>query len=337
MGIVIALAVAWSATCDDARAAHAAVLLKRLDAVEPAVRRRAALALGHAGGPGVADALANALVHAGDDDDWFAAVVTGLDRLGPDGVDRVVDLAESGSAGRLRVALTAFPQMRSAAAAGRLPRMLGNPHFTADERVTLVALWPRYRSRPASAVAEFVGHFERNPHESAEVTRAALAVVAEVKHARAAGWVERSIDSADATVRVAALEAVGRGRYTSAVPRVLAVAADVNRAPADRVAAVACLRELHEPAAAAVCRQILGDAVAAGPKLRIEAMRTLAVIDNATALTIGEALLERAEAALVKEIATAFAATPDGTKRGRELIRQGRLPAESAKLFDGPP
>ncbi len=113
-------------------------LLHVLGDPDPSSRCAVALAMAKVAAPEAADCLATALsFDIGGDPYLRDGLVRSLEMLGKPGLERLLALANSGEEAWLELAADSFCALRSPAAIGLLPQLLGNPHLLPEQRVAL--------------------------------------------------------------------------------------------------------------------------------------------------------------------------------------------------------
>src|SRR5262249_40293107 len=120
-------------------------LVQDLNDTDPAARRAGFLAIGKGGAPRAADTLANGL-HANDAKDEYLhdGLVRAIERLGKAGVEKLLELADSGvDKDRDRV-VDAFVALRTEAGAAALPKLLKNWHLSVKQKAALIRSYSNY-------------------------------------------------------------------------------------------------------------------------------------------------------------------------------------------------
>jgi putative membrane-bound dehydrogenase-like protein len=162
-------------------------LLPLLDDTEPAVRRAAALAIGRIAAPGAADALGNAFqFDNGKDRFLHNGLISALERLGKPGIEKLLDLANSGIASERDKVVDAFLALRTKAALPFLESMLANPHLSTSQRARLVRSFGNYllpagkgmALDPTIPLKPMVAYLTRHLKDNDAVKRAGVEVLA---------------------------------------------------------------------------------------------------------------------------------------------------------------
>jgi glucose/arabinose dehydrogenase len=160
------------------QAAHEA-LLEHLGDSELAVRRAVALAIGRLAAPGAADALVNAFhFDDGKDAALREGLVRAIERLGKDGLDKLLDLANSGEDRARDKVVEAFALMRTRPAAEYVARLLEYPHLTVAQETALVRSLGYYRLDPPLKLDAMVAYLAKHPKTDSRVKLAGIEVLA---------------------------------------------------------------------------------------------------------------------------------------------------------------
>lgn len=238
------------------------LLLRALNEGDLAVRRAVALAMSRAHTPDTADALVTALAVDDSGDVWLRdGLVRAIEGLGKEGIDRLVALAESGVQKDTDNAVAAFLALRTRPAVESLPRLLTNPHVTADQQARLLRSFANYRLDPPVSLRPVLDHVAGREDTTAAVKIAALEVLAGsplLRDDRGTTWALAMLDQPDARVRMAAASAVGASGVTKAADILQKALAEEERLPAEKTVALHALAALDPGAAAPVARSWLG-------------------------------------------------------------------------------
>lgn len=200
-------------------------LLQVLGDGDPAVRRAVILAMGRIGAEGAADALVNALTFDNGKDVYLRdGLVRAIERLGKPGIERLVELGDSGVDANIDRAVEAVCGLREAPGAAAIPTLLRNPHLNVAQRVALVRSYLNYHVEPPVSLMPLVDYLTAT-QEKPEVKLAAVDVLTATrlvggKAVRAEGltnekarvWVASLLDDDNAEVRHAAQRAIERTR-----------------------------------------------------------------------------------------------------------------------------
>jgi putative membrane-bound dehydrogenase-like protein len=302
-------------------------LVRAMGDEHPAVRRVAALAVGRVGAPEAADALVKAWA-ADDGKDVFLsdALVRGVERLGTDGVAALLKAADAGDARlRDRVAL-AFTAFRTRPAFDALPKLIASANYTPGQRADLVRSYANYLFDPPVSFDPLADLLAGRPNEAAAVKVAGLEVLAAAGGlAGPAGnrFAIAQLDSPDAEVRLAAIQAAETARLTAAVPKLAQTLADAKRPAAERAAALRAVRVAGDRSAVGPALAVLGSNDTA--PLRVEALRTIAALDPVAARPAAEKLLDQPDVTLQTEAVAVLGATKDGARLVGERLLARKL------------
>jgi putative membrane-bound dehydrogenase-like protein len=227
-----------------------ATLLKALVDQDPSVRRAVALAMGRLGGPGAADALVNTLASDdGKDTNLSDGLVRAIETLGKPGIDQLMSLAESGVAKDLDRVVETFARLRNRAAADAVPTLLKNPHLSIAQRAQVLASLNNYLLDPPLSLAPAIDYLLANPDEAAPVKLAGVQILSAAdgpRSPRAVQWLLSLLTDADPDVRLAAIQAVGKGRIKQATAKLTEIAKEQDRPQPERTAASKALQSLQE-------------------------------------------------------------------------------------------
>ena len=211
-----------------------------------------------------------------------------------------------------------------------IPQLLGNPHTTPAQRVALVASYNNYQLDPPISLDPLADFLVRRPNEPAEVVAAAIEVVGAsptgLESPRALAFVLSVLSRDDLDIRLAGIQAVEATRLATAAPQLLKMLADTSHPAAERVALVKALRVMNYRPAVAPLKELL-----VGPQpasLKVEALRTLAILDATVARTVAEPLLDQPDKALLTEAVTVLGATKSGARVIGERYIVKKLPRD---------
>jgi putative membrane-bound dehydrogenase-like protein len=313
--------------------AHAA-LLKILGDPDPAVRRAVALAIGRVNAPGAADALVNAYKFDDGKDVYLTdGYLRAVERTGPAGVARLIDLAGDGSSPNRDKAVAGFVAARARGMAEAIPGLLSNPHLTAPQRAELIRSYANYEFEPPLSLDPLIDYLAANPHEAKEVKLAALEALSLpglARGERLTGVLVGMLGDADEEVRVAAYRAVEEARATALAPALIPLLSG-PRSAAERAAVVKALRVLGDRSAVPELRAVLADGRLNGTDgltLRTEALRTLVALDPKAGQAVAEALLDQGTGPLAGEAVLVLGTQPAGAKLAADRFLAGKLPRE---------
>jgi quinoprotein glucose dehydrogenase len=162
-------------------------LVALLEDAEPEVRRAAALAIGRLAAPGAADALINAFkFDNGKDRFLHDGLIRAIERLGKGGLQKLLDLGDSGVARDRDKVVETFRALRTAPAIPFLDTLLRNPHLSADQRAGLVRSYGNYLLSaprkvsldPSIPLKPMLAYLTSHPKEDRTVKEAGVAVLA---------------------------------------------------------------------------------------------------------------------------------------------------------------
>jgi putative membrane-bound dehydrogenase-like protein len=295
-----------------------------------AVRRAAALALGRLAPPGAEDSLVTALLADHGRDTYLRdGLVQAVERLGPRGIDRLLQAAESGvDRDRDRV-VEAFLALRTRPAAEALPRLLGNPHLRPEQRAALVKSYGNYLFDPPVSL-EPLAEALAGGGELEAVTLAALEVFAlpgVVRGPRCQAAMLAGLDEREPRLRLAAVTALEEARVTAAAPRLAQVLRDGARPEAERITAVKALRVLWDESVVPALQEASRDRKQS-PAFRAETLRTLGHYNFAEAQAPAREFLESKESGLQRAAVWVLAEVPEGAKLLGERFVARKLPPE---------
>jgi cytochrome c553 len=280
------------------REAHEA-LLRVLGDEEPAVRRAVALAMGRIGGPGSAENLANALsFDDGKDTGLTEGLLRAVERRGKEGMEELLNLANSGDRKGIDQAVAAFLLLRSRAGADALPRMLANPHLTTEQQAALLRSYRSYRLERPLSVAPVVDYLARHPDAEREVKQAGLEAIVAAgapRSEKTRSLLLRLLDEKDAGLRTLLLRAVAQAGAAKAGPRLARWLSDTAR-PAEE---------------------------------RLQVLRALQAIDPAEARRAASRLLVSKDRPLQAEAVRVLATDAEGARRTGQMWLDGKLPSET--------
>jgi putative heme-binding domain-containing protein len=133
----------------------------------------------------------------------------------------------------------------------------------------------------------------------------------------------------DPGLRPALLQAVERLRLTEAGPRLVRLLTDANRPETERLAVLKTLRVLKEKSAIAFLKDVLHRGTPSeSVSFQIEALRTLAALEDAAGQEAARKLLDRKDGKLQSEAVQILGAHADGAKLVGERFLAKRLPPE---------
>jgi putative heme-binding domain-containing protein len=224
--------------------------------------------------------------------------------------------------------------MRTRPACDALPTILRNEHVSARQRAVLIRSYNNYLLNPPISIEPALDYLVAHPDEEVAVKLAGLEVLstaAAPQGEKAAKWLLALLGDSDRTLRLSAIQAVEDTRVTAAAPKLAKMAADGQRLAAERIAVVRALGKLDDRAAAPVLKDILASDEPAnkdGTNLRVEALRSLAVLDADAAVQAATKLLGKKEAPLQSAAVGVLGGDAKGTRTVADLYLAGKLPRE---------
>jgi putative membrane-bound dehydrogenase-like protein len=313
------------------QAAHQA-LLGRLDDAEPDVRRAVALAMGRIAAPGAADALVNAFkFDTGKDVYLQDGLVRAIERLGKVGIQKLMELAESGVDSERNKVVDAFLALRTRPAVLFLETLLKNPHLTVAQRAGLIRSYSNYLLDPPIKLGAMVAYLSKHPKEDAAVKLAGLEVLSSSRSlldAKARTWVLDRLDETDTGVRLAAIKAVKETGLSQAALRLAARLGDGDRPVQERQAIAQALRGLHSREAVPVLKKFLAENQAQAASIRIEVLRTLGALDPAAGEVVARSFLKQGNLVLQRGAAEVIGQQAAGAKFLGKRFLAKKLPPE---------
>jgi putative membrane-bound dehydrogenase-like protein len=302
---------------------------------EPEVRRSAALAMSRVAGDGAIEALAKAVeFDDGKDVVLFDGYVRALENLGKPGIQRLIELADSGVDKDLQRAVDVFTMLRTRPGAEALPAILKNVHLNEKQKAALLRSYDNYLLDPPVSVEPALEYLLAHPKDPAAVKLAGLEVLSvnnALKGDKAAEWLLALLDEGDANVRVSVLKAIEDTKLTKAAPRLVKLLADTSRPAGERAAVVKALRSLGDKTAAAKLKEIIADKstnTTEANVLRIESLLTLAAIDREEGAKTAKAALEKNDAPLLYAAVQILGDDADGARFAATLYLDKKLPRD---------
>jgi HEAT repeat protein len=220
-------------------------LLHNFDEKDPQVRKAIYLAMGHIGAAGAADCLVNIFrSEEAKDAATRDGLLRAIERLGKPGIDKLLEVAESGvDQDRDRV-LEAFAALRSRPAAEAIPYLLKSPHVNVRQRTELLRAYGRYRLTPPLSLEPVADYLLKHPEEPAQVKRAGVEVLAAALPAQETSSLNakrhqlllKLLEDNQAELRLAVIGAIEKAKLTEAAPRLRILLEDTSRSAAERAA-----------------------------------------------------------------------------------------------------
>lgn len=311
-------------------------LEKLLDDRSPGPRRAAALSLG-ALSPGSVELLANALRFDDMKSDMLTeGLVRGVERLGQSGVEKVLELAQSGKEGDRDRAVNAFRMMRTRPGAEMLWELVSDPHLTADQRVALVKHSATFQLKEPVSAEPFAKWLARNPNQSPELAGPAFdALSAHADNLRHVAMVANAFLSArDSSTRMAAIEAIRERRLADGAPALRRLAEDASADAGERSAAIAAWATLRGTAKVDDLRPLLRADVPAS--VQATALTAISSIDHRVGAEMAHPLLSSEDKALRQAAVQARLATIEGARSVAQALMDKKLSRDNlSQVFDG--
>jgi HEAT repeat protein len=288
--------------------AHEA-MLQALSDSEPAVRRAAALAMGKIAAPGAEDILVNTLsFDEGKDAYLYDGLLRAVERTGKPGIDRLLDLAESGVAKDLGRVVEAFTALRTREAAEGLPRLLRYPHLSDPQKTALLRSYMNYLLDPPISTEPLFRYLTSTEHAPV------------VKLAGLTALVPSCILQGDEVLPAAAVLSTDQGRAW-----LLTLLEE--RDPSLRLAAIKAVADLRVTAATTTLLQGM-KAKDQPPGVRAAMLRALAVLAPDAAQETARGLVEHTDAVEQREAVEVLGQRASGAKLVGRLFVEGRLPRD---------
>jgi quinoprotein glucose dehydrogenase len=297
---------------------------------DKSVRRAAILAYAKLFGPAVVDLLGSLLRNDdGKDPALTDAIVRALERTGKPGVEKIIDLARTGTQADREIAVQAYLGLRIPAGHELLPAFLADPHLTNEQRALLIrsaVYYPPERAFSPEGLFDFVLKFDKPD----PLLLAAILDVAgqtrQLNGPKATLLLERALSSPATEIRRSAIKAIDSTRLAAASTALVARLKERPENVDEIIDLLKAVATLKAPTARddvdALLKQTVPTAVA------VEALRTLAVLDADRARVVAEGALTNGDAALQAEAVRIVGTTPAGAIGvGRKFIDR-KLPKE---------
>ncbi len=317
----------------------------------PAPRRAAALALGHAASllpernalrSGAVEQLAAAL-RSDDRSDRLLndGILRGLERLGKAGIEPLVAAALSADADSRVFGVSELECLRIREAGAAFDRVIGAPNSLDDAQLARILTAYRYIQVEPPIDPTILGAWLESHVTASAATQVAalesLALVGEMDPDRAMPAVLRLLNSPAAPTRMAAVKVIGEQHLLAAAKPLMAAAADSGRSPDERKAILGALANLRgqrrfaqvsfDPGIDGFTTELAalaGDA-SAGP-VRRDAMALLAQIDFKKAESAANALLDGKDVDDAAAAVAILGADAGAARRVAERFVAGKLP-----------
>ncbi|HEV3144641.1 MAG TPA: PVC-type heme-binding CxxCH protein [Gemmataceae bacterium] len=310
-------------------------LLKALTVAEPPVRRAVVLAMGRIGAPGAEDVLANVFRHDNGRDVYLSdAIVRALERLGARGMQKLLEIADSGVDRERDHVVEAFLTLRTRAAFEALPILLNSPHLRPEQQVALVKSFANYILDPPIGPDALVQFLTSHVDVASDVKRTGvemLGLFGPVQNVKVGKLILGLLEDRDPDIRMLAIRTIEQIHLNSAVPVLNARLGDDTWAGFERQAMVKALRVFNDKSSIPPLTAILKDArssSAEGNALRIEALRSLAQVDPSAAQTFAESFLDEKDMSLQTEAVQVLGTQPSGAKKAAERFLAKKLPRD---------
>jgi len=314
--------------------ANHSALLQQMNDPEPSVRRAVALALGHVGSAGVGEALVNAYKGEEANDPFLRdAFIRAIEFTGKAGINAVLQLAQSGDNTDRDLAIRIFSALRIRPAAEALPEMLAYPHLTVPQREVLIRSFANYQLDPPISFDPLAAFMAKRSEEPKSVVQAAIEVLSTSSGTAGPAvkdWLIQLLSQVDSETRLDVIAALDTNRVVEASPTLLTMLVDDRRSLAERKALLRAVRVTKNPEAATTIEALLREREP--PMLRVEALRTLAALEPARALTAAEKLLDQKDEEVLAEAVAVLGATASGAKLVGQRFQAGKLPKDLLPL-----
>jgi putative membrane-bound dehydrogenase-like protein len=313
-------------------------LLRLLEEPDLAIRRAAFLALGQVGAPEAADTLANAFKFDEGKDAYLTdGVLRAIERAGKPGIAKLVALAESGDEKDHDKVLEAFPSLRTRAAADAIPGLLKYPHLTPRQQADLLRSYSNYLVEPPMSMEPVLEYLLTHEDAPPPVRQAGLEVLAGtplLKNGKGEKLVLAMLQDRDATLRVAAIHAIGESGVEKGAAEVLKVLENSQLLASERAVAATALGTLKYREAVPALKKAIAtdlakfDAVDRNlvVTLYLESLRALAALDPDEADRAAQAFLGYDDATLRKEAIALLGRKPQGARLVAEQFLSKKLP-----------
>ncbi|MFN4259365.1 MAG: PVC-type heme-binding CxxCH protein [Gemmataceae bacterium] len=212
-------------------------LVRVLNEPLPAVRRAIALAIGRINAPGAGAILVNTYKFDDGEDGYLTdGWIRAIERTGAEGLQELIELAESGEDASREKVLHAVLAMRARPATALVPRLLQYPHLSIRQRAALVRSYYNYVLDPPMNLDPLLDYLLKNGNEAFEVKVNALRVMAAqgpTQNDKAKTWTLAILEGPDADLRLEALRAIEAMRLTSAAPQLEQLIKDNKLTPVE--------------------------------------------------------------------------------------------------------
>lgn len=306
------------------------LFIRMLSDHDRAIRRAAALALGRIKPSGIAEQIViNLKTDPGTDPFLIDGYIRALERLGKPGIHALLDLARSGNQRDLDHSINAFLAGRTREMVDALPELLTDPHVSAEQRAALIRSVLNYQLNPAIKLDSLMVAFNKLDQPSAAEYREMVLVLAENQQLVgdvAIKIAERALQSDSADTRLGAIQAISQAKASELATNLLNAIDRQDRDASERIAMLKALRNLNKPGLTDGIVNLLK----ANPpaNLRIEALRTLASLEPATAATWAMESLDAADISVQRAAIEILGQTSTGARLVGERYLAKKLPRE---------
>ncbi|HLW64913.1 MAG TPA: hypothetical protein VKS79_06290, partial [Gemmataceae bacterium] len=310
-------------------------LLKALTVAEAPVKRAIVLAMGKIGAPGAEDVIATVFRHDNGKDLYLSdGIIRALERLGPRGMQKLLENADSGVDRDRDHVVEAFTTLRTRAGAEALPILLNNPHLRPEQQTALLKSISNYILDPPLGPDVLVQFLLSHPGVASDVKRTGvelLGTFGPVPNDKVGKLILGLLEDNDPDIRLLAIRTIEQARLTAAVPVLNARLGDETWTGIERQAILKALRVFNDKSTIPPLIAILKDArpsSAEGNALKIEALRSLAQTDPSAAQTLAEGFLDQKDAGLQSEAVQVLGTQPSGAKKAAERFLAKKLPRD---------
>ena len=304
-------------------------LEKLLHDKNPAVIRSAALGLAKVGGEKATGPILEAL-RADDGSDAYKrdGLVRAIEKIGPSAMTAVAAMLQSKNEADRAMAVDLFSRFRSRAAGDALGALVGKEGLPPADREALIRSYRNYQFDPPLNIEPMVKYVEGHPECGVGVQLAALEMIglfAASKPAGASDFVGALADNLNPAVRMAAIRASG-SLASPAIAAALGKGLISDRPKEERLES---LRVIRDQKLSNLSDKV--DELARQEKdlnLRLEALRTLAVIAPAKARELSIAWLTESDIELVREAVRQLGSKEADARFVAEEFLEERLPRD---------
>lgn len=337
-------------TREDIHVPRLTSLTATLNDPHPAVRRAAAVAVGqiasqleqgHAARHVAAGALWSALANAPDDDPYLRdGILHGLELLGQDGINLMVQGALGRDFDLREMSIAALEAMRTAPAAAALDRLLTEPSLlNQDQQRRVLTTYRRIQVEPPIDGAVLASWLARQSDAAATLQLAGLESLASIHGAPTALALPIAIKllkDPDEQLRIGVISLLGENHLVEAVPALVAAIADRRKSLAERQAIVTALSQLREQELPWGHKSAKGVeleldrlvALSGDPEhadLRADLVALVCAVDFSMGRPLAEAMLASGDTAAGRSAIAMLGADPAQAKQLAEQFVAGKL------------